>query len=326
MALSPDAAAARESTLIAEMTDILRRKMERDHAAGATRRDAHPKTLGVLAGSFTVEDGLPAALRVGVFSEPRRFECWVRLSNASAKLQPDTVPDLRGLAIKLLYTSGRDGRAAPLGQDFVLLSHPTMPLGTVELFRDLVYYSAERSLLQLLVKFIATGRLGVLRQLRSARISPSSPLDIPYWSTTPYRFGAKREVKYSVLPTSGYRSPSLGLRAADYLSAAMAAHLDTQEASFDFCVQLRQADMPLEDAAVRWDEAVSPFLKVATLQIPRQQFRTPEREALGEALSYSPGNAWPEHAPLGGINRARVVIYQQLAAFRLARDKRAGVV
>ena len=324
MALPPDA--ARESTLIAEMADILRRKMERDHAPGATRRDAHPKTLGVLAGSFTVEAGLPAALRLGVFSEPRRFDCWVRLSNASAKLQPDTVPDLRGLAIKLLYTSGRNGRAAPLGQDFVLLSHPTMPLGTVQLFRDLVYYSAERSMLQLLLKFIATGRLGVLRQLQAARICPSSVLDIPYWSTTPYRFGAKREVKYSVLPTSDDRSPQFGARGDDYLSAAMAAHLGAQEASFDFCVQLRQPDMPLEDAAVRWDESVSPFLKVATLQVPRQQVRTPEREALGEALSFSPGNAWPEHAPLGGINRARVLIYQQLAAFRLARDKRDGVV
>lgn len=325
MSLQPDASSAKESALIAEMADILQRKMQRDHQPGATRRDAHPKALGVLAGSFTVESGLPPALRVGVFSEPRRFDCWVRLSNASAKLQPDTTPDLRGLAIKLLYTNGHGGRASPLGQDFVLLSHPTMPLGTVDLFRDLVYYSAERSMAQLLFKFIFTGRLGVLRQLQKARIRPSSPLDIRYWSTTPYRFGAKREVKYSLLPTSGFSSPRPTTPTADYLSRAMATHLASHEASFDFCVQLRREDMPIEDAAVRWDEVVSPFLKVATLQIPRQHFRTPDREELGEALSFSPGNAWPEHTPIGGINRARVAIYQQLSAFRHARDQRERV-
>ena len=33
---------ANEPALIAEMTDILRRKMERDYAKGATLRDAHP--------------------------------------------------------------------------------------------------------------------------------------------------------------------------------------------------------------------------------------------------------------------------------------------
>ena len=38
-----------------------------------------------------------------------------------------------------------DDAGQPLGQDFVLMNHPTMPLGTVKLFRDAVYYSIERS-------------------------------------------------------------------------------------------------------------------------------------------------------------------------------------
>ena len=36
-----------EAALIAEMIDILRRKMERDYQKGGTRRDAHPKTVGL---------------------------------------------------------------------------------------------------------------------------------------------------------------------------------------------------------------------------------------------------------------------------------------
>ena len=309
-----------EARQIAEMADILQRKMARDYAAGATRRDAHPKTLGLLRASFSIEPGLPASLRVGLFAQERRYDCWLRASNASGKPQSDAVPDLRGLAIKLL---GDDGQ--PLGQDFVLLSHPTMPLGTVALFRDAVYYTIESSALLLAAKFALTGHLGVLWQLNTARARPDSPLDIRYWSTTPYQFGNDAVVKYGLIPRSVHLSPALAQRGADYLSAAMAAHLAGHEAVFDFCVQRQLPGMPIEDAAVRWAENLSPFQKVATLRIAPQDFRTPERAALAESLSFSPGHAGADHAPLGGINRARIAIYRQLSAFRHARDGRADL-
>lgn len=315
-----DDASPAEARQIAEMADILQRKMARDYAAGITRRDAHPKSLGVLRASFTIEPGLPEGLRVGLFAQQRRCDCWLRLSSASGKPQSDAVPDLRGLAIKLL---GDDGQ--PLGQDFVLLSHPTMPLGTVALFRDAVYYTIERSPLLLAAKLALTGQLGVLWRLNAARTRPNSPLDIRYWSTTPYRFGSDAAVKYSLIPRSAHQSPAPGQCGDDYLSAAMAAHLAGHEAVFDFCVQRQLPGMPIEDAAVRWAENLSPFQKVATLRIAPQAFRTPEREALGETLSFSPGHALPDHTPLGGINRARIAIYGQLSAFRHARDGRADL-
>ena len=309
-----------EAALIAEMTDILQRKMARDYAAGATKRDAHPKSLGVLRGRFVIEPQLPAHLRVGVFREAKTYDCWLRASNASGKPQSDAVPDLRGLAIKLLDDAGQ-----PLGQDFVLMNHPTMPLGTVKLFRDAVYYSIERSPLLLSAKLVLTGQGSVLKALKGARSRPTSPLDLRYWSTTPYRWGDKDVVKYGLMPTSQHRSTLPATLADDYLSQAMQAHLNGHDASFDFGVQLRKGTMPVEDAAVRWDETESPFVTVARLHIPRQTFRTPEREALGETLSFSPGHARPELAPLGGINRARVAIYQQLSAFRHQRDQRANI-
>ena len=105
----------------------------------------------------------------------------------------------------------------------------------------------------------------------------------------------------------------------------MQAHLSRYMASFDFCVQVRKGDMPIEDAAQRWDESESPFLKVATLRIPKQQFRTKQREELAEALSFSPGHARAAHAPLGGLNRARIAIYAALSRFRHRRDQRVDL-
>ncbi len=319
--LEPD-----EAQMIAEMTDVLRRKMERDYAAGATRRDAHPKTLGLLRGSFRIEPGLPTELRVGIFERAQSFDCWVRGSSASGKVQSDAIKDARGLAIKLMAPGGKQTSAdVSLGQDFVLMNSPVMPLGTVALFRDAVYHTIETSPILLATKLLLTGRIGVLLGLANLRSNPSSLLDIRYWSTTPYLFGSNRAVKYSLLPTSAHRSTLPATPGESYLSDAMQAHLSRHMASFDFCVQLRKGDMPIEDAAQRWDETASPFLKVATLRIPKQQFRTKQREELAEALSFSPGHALAAHAPLGGLNRARIAVYAALSRFRHRRDQRVDL-
>ena len=316
-----------EAVHVAEMIDILRRKMERDYASGDTRRDAHPKTTGVLRGKFIVPHDLPVALRVGVFAEPRSFDCWVRTSNSSGKPQSDAVPDARGLAIKLLAPRRKgDGGETGLGQDFVLLSSPVMPLGTVALFRDAVYYTIESSPLLLAAKFALTWHVGALLGLLRLRITPGSPLELRYWSTTPYCFGAGAVVKYSLLPTASRPVAKPDQPGEDFLSEAMQAHLDQHDATFDFCVQLRRDGMPIEDAAVLWDEHASPFVKVATLLIPAQGFRTAKRQALGEQLAFSPGHALAEHAPLGGLNRARIKIYNALSKFRHRRDHRLQLV
>ena len=169
-----------EAALVAEMIAILRRKMARDYAKGGTLRDAHPKTLGLLRGSFRIRPNLPEALRVGLFEKPRSFDCWVRFSSSSGKVQSDAVPDARGVAIKLLAPRSKGAAAgAELGQDFVLLNTPVMPLGTVALFRDAVYYTIESSPLLLAAKFALTGHAGVLLGLlmlrgRSTRRCPDS--------------------------------------------------------------------------------------------------------------------------------------------------------
>jgi hypothetical protein len=91
---------------------------------------------------------------------------------------------------------------------------------------------------------------------------------------------------------------------------------------FEFAVQLR-ADptrMPIEDATVRWSERDAPFRKVATLEIPVQDFDTPERQHFAENLSFNPWRCLPEHRPLGGISRARRQVYRALSAYRHDRN------
>ena len=125
-------------------------------------------------------------------------------------------------------------------------------------------------------------------------------------------------MKYSLVPTSPQKSSLPPTPTDNYLTENMTKHLATQGASFDFMIQVQKdpVQMPIEDAAVEWSESKSPFIKVATLRIPPQDFQTREREVLAEDLSFSPAHSLLDHQPIGGINRARVEIYRHLAEFR----------
>src|SRR6185369_8702974 len=127
----------------------------------------------------------------------------------------------------------------PSTQDFVLLSTPAMPLGTVKLFRDAIYFANKWSLKWFALKMLFTGQARVLGALKSLRQHQASPLEIRYWSTTPYRFG-DAIVKYSLLPTSGTPTALPGVLTEHYLTEAMERRLAREAVTFDFAVQLQE--------------------------------------------------------------------------------------
>ena len=317
---------ADEEKNVAHIIEVMRRKLQKDYAAGSTKRDAHPKHTAVLHESFTVEADLPAALRIGLFMEPRSFDAWVRFSSASGTPQSDAVKDLRGCAIKLRDVPGQRivESDEPTTHDCLMVNLPTMPLGNVKLFHDAIYLGTEWSLLLFAAKMLLTGRGHILKELQAAQTNPTSPVDIRYWSTTPYLFGPDRAAKYSLVPTSTTKSHWPATLSDDYLSDNLQQHMSEDDAIFDFKLQLCSdaASMPIEDARVEWREDKAPFVKLATLRIPKQQFRTPERDALSEALTFSPAHALVEHRPIGAVNRARMQIYKEQSAFRQQRDQR----
>lgn len=311
---------ATENELITEMESILREKMEKDYQKGGTKRDAHPKTLGLLKANFKVLNDIPEALKVGLFKTGAVYKSWVRISNASGKIQSDKKKDFRGFAIKLLGVDGeRFTTDEKHTQDFLLMSNVTMPLGTVKLFRDAVYYSIKWNPLVLVLKLLFSGRSDILKTLKNGKHNDTSPLDIKYWSTTPYKY-ADNKVKYKIVPTSKTQSTLPKNLTDDYLTTNMSSHLEKEVATFDFYIQtfISESKTPIENAGIEWKE--SPFVKVAEIEIPKQQFATKERFRLAEAFSFSPANSLKVHQPIGGINRARIKIYEALSKFRHQRD------
>lgn len=305
-----------DDEMIQDLIDALRDMMNKRNTPPFLRRAAHTKGLGLLTAEFRVRDDLPDSLRVGLFKEPRTFLALIRCSSSNPLLLSDRWRDIRGFSIKLFDERGND-----LAQDFVLTSIPYAPLGTLDEFYEAIY-GALKHPFRLALTAVLRGKLKKYVALYRLTRHDTSPLDIGYWSLTPYRFGGF-VCKYAVLPTSVYRSAPPSLLTASYLSDTMRRHLSADEASFDFCIQLQKSETltPTEDISVLWPEDISPPIKLAEIRIPKQCFQTSRRARLMEAIAFSPNRSLPEHAPVGRINRARGIIYQILSEYRQGQNR-----
>jgi len=306
-----------ENIRIQDLAARLKAKIIRDHPTGIMRRDAHPKMHGVVKAEFIVEPDLPAELRVGIFSKPQAYRAWIRFSNQDAAIQDDDARDIRGMAIKLMGVPGEkllEAQRDEQTQDFILISTNVFVTRDVAEF-DRLIIAMTGSLWQK-IGFFATHWRVIWNLFLSMR-KFSNPLQMRYWSTTPYLFGGTA-VKYSAIPHFVDAGATPDRKDPDFLRHAMMGQLAAGDACFDFAVQLQTdaISMPIEDPGKAWKESQSPFRKVATIRIPRQDFDSEAQRDFGENLSFTPWHCLPAHRPLGGINRARRIVYDLISAFR----------
>jgi catalase len=323
LALATEYPPPNETEETGRLTDMLLAKLRKDYPPGTpTRRDAHAKHHGCVRAEFIIEPNLPADMRVGVFREPRTYQSWVRFSNQDGVPNPDIKGDIRGMAIKLMGVEGEkilDVEKHEQTQDFILISHPVFVTKDVAEFRQLIK-AMTGGFLHLGWFFLNPFNLHLrsLKNLWTSLQRYGNPVEIRYFSTTPYLFGDRRAVKYSTRPQAAGATAVPANPSPDFLKEALKKTLANGEARFDFLVQfqLDPVRMPIEDPGALWSEEASPFHKVATVRILQQTFDSPEQMEFGENISYTPWHSLPEHRPLGGINRARKLAYRIISEFR----------
>jgi len=99
----------------------------------------------------------------------------------------------------------------------------------------------------------------------------------------------------------------------------MSKTLKQKDACFNFYVQLNKGNfetMPIEDATKLWDAKTSPYIQVAQINIPKQEFESKEQMQFCEDLSFTPWHSLPEHKPLGATNRVRKTVYETISNYR----------
>jgi hypothetical protein len=279
-------------------------------------RDAHPKTHGLVSAQFIVLDGLPPQLRYGVFKEPHTFDALIRFSAGGVETQPDNDRGGGGMAIKLLGVPGEKILAAERDadtQDFIMINAPTFIVRNLADY-ELLHQAIDRGD-QMAFFRTRPEEAKVIKTITDAPFN--NPMQVRYWSMVPYKLGPGA-MKYSAKPISRTENTPPATRGPDFLHEAMVEQLKTEDVYFEFMVQLQNdpVKMPIEDALTLWDEAQSPFQRVAIIRIPKQDVDAPGRQTIAENLAFDPWHSLPEHRPLGSMNRARRVIYEIIADFR----------
>ena len=303
-----------EAALTAEFIEFLkaasaaRAKKE----GGPVRRFNQGRQTACVQAEFIVLDDLPASYRVGLFASPGTSQARIRFANATSS--SDREKDTRGMAISLAGVLAPNLTPGETRQDFILNSHPVMVAPDAREFLALLRANEAGGVKRILyfASHVKAARIGF-----ASRQNHSSHLDIPYWSTTPYAFGADRAVKYIARPCSDRPSPMPKQLTDTYLRETLKAQLERADACFDFMVQFHADEKrtPIEDASVEWEREVSPYHPVARIRIPRQTIDEAGASACDDA-AFNPWHSLPEHRPLGSMNRARREIYRAMSEFR----------
>ncbi|MBX9253088.1 catalase family protein [Desmonostoc muscorum CCALA 125] len=305
----------------AMIDEIVATSLQAQQQTGPDLRQIHSKSHGLLWAEFIIEPNLPEDLRVGLFKTPQTYPAWIRFSSGGApekrgKFRSDTQPDVRGIGIKVMNVDGQkvlDDEEKT--QDFVLNSYPTFFTKDIRDYAD-IFKAGSGQLTPERIQELGYA-FALLQKITSKNVG--NPLLIQYWSMAPFKFGDKI-VKLSVKSQQIEQPPETLPESENYLREAIVKHLTVEgrEASFDFLIQFYVDDdkTPIEDHVQEWQEADSPFIKVATVRIPSQKFDFEERKRLDEGILFSPWHTLLEHEPVGSVNLSRKKLYSELAKYR----------
>lgn len=301
------------------------------------RRDAHPKHHGCAKADINVNASkLPQELQVGIFAPQARksHEAWIRFSNGSpdGAKSSDHEGDIRGMAIKLMNVPGANAGGVDVGSlDLVMLTSKEF---IAEDAKD--YLSLHRALnpswgpksLWLAGHFLTRWR--DLSLVMKGQSTIGNPLQPEYFSSVPYKLGRRSmkfkaracpgsEIKESVPKIVKSKDGGEAEESRNFLKYRLAETLRKGGECFELLVQpnMDPETNSVEKANVAWDETKSPYRKVATINIRRDDHvSAPERMNFCENLSFDPWRTFPETRPMGQINRIRLMTYPKITKLR----------
>ena len=304
-----------EKQVIENIKTLLSNQLAKQYEGKEFLRDTHPKSNGCVKARFVVDSNLPEEYQVGVFQKGKSYPAWMRFSNSAPEVTPDAEKDFRGLAIKLI---GVEGERLPFPgdeqhtQDFLFIAFPGFFAGTPQDFLE--FFEGEftsgklanfRGTLAKKKYFLKRPR--ALKNTLKGRKQFANPLEITWFSVAPFQLGESKPggsamaVKYKVKSCIERRSPLPQNPSDDYLEEAMAKDLAKDDWCLEFLIQVQKDPdtMPIEDTLAIWDENISPFQKVATIEIPQQTFTSDGQKLFCENLSFNPWHGLTAHKPLG---------------------------
>ena len=323
LALAEERVDPREEESLDEVIRLMTGQMCGRFKPGHFERGGNTKTHGLVRATVTIRDDIPQRMKKGLFAQVRSFPAWVRFSGPG----PDVPRDIQDVGFSSMAMKVMDVPGPKLmedeayTQDLICICTPTFVTPDINANARL----QDWSLRDMPLYYFLDPRDSHLRDFAMQSLwneTQFNPLGHRYYSCVPYLLGEGQAMQYSFAPRTrvNRRIPGVPFGAVpdNYLRDNMVGTLAQQDVEFDLMVQL-QTDayrMPIENAAVRWPEKLSPFIAVATINIPRQTFDHPKQFEFTRRLSLNPWHSLHEHRPLGNQSRARRRMYLELSRLR----------
>lgn len=313
-----------EAEVIEETIATMRHTMEQTfevtrHATAGT----HAKSHGIVTGTLTVHEDLPPELRQGLFAEPAAYEVVIRYASEPGQVDPDTAQRARGLALKVLDVPGEKLRPGWTSQDFLFNTWPVLPQGDAATYLKAIKQRDKHFGHPNLIRAGTALHHPSTKETLFDRTPNISPVAHVYYSQGAFRYG-DHVAKFSVVPVTPEQRAAAEQKVSrgdppgvlrDWVRDYHSAHAARYELRVQLCID--PESMPVEDASVEWDEEVSPYRAVATIEVPPQETFSPARRVYAEdVMSWRPWYGLVAHRPLGSINRVRRRAYEVLGAWR----------
>jgi hypothetical protein len=338
--LEPD-----EAETIKGLIATMRYVNERTFAGtGHAIRSVHAKTQGILEGYLEVDEDLPLELAQGLFAQSGRYPVVMRFSTLPGDILDDSVSTPRGLSVKIIGVKGErlSGSEGDVTQDFLLVNGPAFGAPTPKKFLPAItLLSKTTDRVQGLKKVLS----GVMRQVQRIIVAATGRpngtvatlggqpethiLGETFYNQAPVRFGdfiskisvapispELKALKDSPLNVNGVPN---GIREA--VLEFFRRNGGVWEVRAQLCTDLEL--MPIENAAVVWPEEVSPYRRIARIEVaPQTAWSDARSSAVDDGMQFSPWHGLAAHRPLGGIMRARKEVYESAKRFRAERNGR----
>jgi hypothetical protein len=317
-----------------------------EEGSGRATRGAHAKSFGVVRAEVHFLNDVPAPYAQGIYANPGRHDALIRFSSASNHLGADAaLGGVLGAAMKIFDVPGSklvdDGEPGSATFDLVLKNNPTFLANTAR------HYLVLQGIANDGPKYLARGRAGFHELLRDlltgkgtfapedwaweemlafVKISQTpvrNPLLSTFWSMAAFRHGdfvAKVRIAPTADNTARVLHRELDLRGRpEVFYPALVDELAAGPFDFNLQVQLSTdlVAMPVNVTTVEWPEALSPYVTVGRVHIPRQDISGQETNEKTDALAFNQWRVTEEHRPLGEIMHVRR-IYTASAKLRRA--------
>eukprot|EP01130_Rhizamoeba_saxonica_P000588 TRINITY_DN10552_c0_g1_i1.p1 TRINITY_DN10552_c0_g1~~TRINITY_DN10552_c0_g1_i1.p1 ORF type:complete len:1088 (-),score=233.73 TRINITY_DN10552_c0_g1_i1:32-3295(-) len=276
-----------------------------------THRAQHAKTVGCVNAEIHINEDIEEGFDLGLFANKgKQYRSWIRYSTSDQNIIPDSNIGARGMAIKIVDVDGErtDVSKDSTEQDILLLSSDTFFMADSSLYISFLESFPDNMGGWILSNFrkINTYRtLLSIYNIFSTGGKMTNPLDWTWYSSTPYRLGDKKAIKYVAKPCVKLGDIPTNDKDPDFLRTNLQNSLNQAEGCFDLYVQKQEdsCKQPVEDPIVSWGN--KGLVLVAKIIIPVQNILTEGAFEFCENLGFNPWNGLQAHKPMGEVNLGR---------------------